>query len=253
MRWIALMAIAGLLLGAGLAYADTASAGTFASFSGVAWGGVTVSDPLNDDVDGPGSFDGRDIYQGVWWVRGATYDYFRMDLAGAPHDTQYDWAVVYGIYMDGVGAAGASGASDSYVPVELTGIDFIVDWHPDVASVPDDALLNPGTGGNAFHWHVWNQGGGTWSTSALTSFDYWVSFDDVTETAGKNTIQWRIPLASLPSTYDFTGATHDLASSTPTTFDLTEPPYRTPEPATMALMGLGLAGLAAIRRRKQAD
>lgn len=102
MRWVTVLAIAGLLVGTGAAYADTASAGTLANFSGVSWGTVTVPDPANDDVDGGSGQDGRDIYEGLWWVRTGSYDYFRMDLKGAPHDTEYDWAVVYGVYMDGI-------------------------------------------------------------------------------------------------------------------------------------------------------
>lgn len=249
MRWVTVLAIAGLLVGTGAAYADTASAGTLANFSGVSWGTVTVPDPANDDVDGGSGQDGRDIYEGLWWVRTGSYDYFRMDLKGAPHDTEYDWAVVYGVYMDGISGQGAPG-TDSYVPKELSGIDFIVDWHPDPASVSQDDLLDPSTSGNQFHWHVWNQGAGTWSSTDLASTEYWVSFDDSSpEGPGDNTIQWRIARSEVPVAYYFTGASHDLASANPTTFDLTEPPFITPEPATTALIGLGIVGLAAFRRR----
>lgn len=234
------------MLGTGIAYADTASAGTFANFAGVSWGSPTIPDPYDDDVDGPASWDGRDIYQGAWWKRGATYDYFRLDLAGAPHDTQYDWAVVYGMYLDGV--AGGAPGTDSYVPNELSNIDFVIDWHPSPADVSADALLDPGSGGNQYHFHAWN--GSSWNTVNLASTEYWISFNDGDESPGNNTIQWRIALASLPSVYDFTGASHDLASDEPTTFDLTDT-ERVPEPTTMALMGLGLAGLAAWRKRRR--
>jgi hypothetical protein len=249
-RWVALIAIAGLVFGTGLAYADTATAGTFANFSGVSWGsGLFTPDPYNDDVDNdPPNQDGRDIYTGIWWQRDATYDYFRVDLAGAPHDTLYDWANVYGVYMDGM--TGGAPSTDSYVPSELAGVDWIVDWHPATADVTADSLLDPGSGGNVFHFHTWSSG--TWSTTNLAATEYYVAFNDGDESSGNNTMQWRIATANLMALYDFTGASHDLASGEGTTFDLTET-EQVPEPATLALMGLGLAGLAGIRQRRKED
>lgn len=248
-RWTMFIAIISLVLLSSISYAATSTTGTLSR----SWGNLSVADPYNDDVDGPGNWDGRDIYQGVWWERDDTYDYFRIDLAGAPHDTEYDWAVVYGVYMHGGMGTGAPG-TDSYVPVQLSDINWVVDWHPDPAGVSDGALMNPGSTQNEVHFHTYDQTLDTWSTSDLNAADYYIAFDDVNEGAGRNTIQFRLDRAvyGLPSVYTFTGASHDLASDNPTTFDITGS-ATTPEPASMALMGLALAGMAAFRKRRNSD
>lgn len=233
-RWVALIAIMGLVLAGGVAGADVY--GTLNHD----WSGAQFHpDPIGDhDDEGTGN-DGRDI-SGMWWDRDATYDYFRLDLAGTPTDTSADWAEVYGIYLDGT--AGGAPATDSYVPPELDGIDWIVDMHPDVAGVPAGDPI----GINEVHFHSWT--GAFWTTVDLAPSEYLMRIGEAG--SPQNSLQWRIPTADLSDFYYYTGATHDLGSGVgASTYDLTET-EAVPEPATMALLGLGLAGLAAYRRRR---
>lgn len=229
-RWITLVAIVALVFGAGVAQADTW--GTLATPS---WGATPF---IFDGTDEPTT--GRDISDGVWWQMDDTYHYFRMELEGSP-TSPGNFASIYGIYLDDL-AGGPPGADFDYVPSTFDGIDIIVDGHfADDSGSPDS-----GVGLDVAHLHVWNPVADDYTQTDLAASEYYFEFDG----ASTGTLDWRLAKTYFDDpSFIICGATH---TNVGITFDTTDC-KRTPEPTTMALMGLGLAGIAVVRRRRKED
>ncbi len=266
-RWLTAVVIAGLIMGTALAEGSTTHTRGNEAIRDKNWqqfiwdpqGDAFLRfDENNEPVYGTG---GRDIYQGVWWTRDSTYDYFRMDLASAPLycTEQPTWADIYGIYMDGVPGGAPVGTA---TPAELDGIDWAVTWQVDVFGQGVGEITDPQAEDSLFRFRLWDYAADVprWRSKSLGDDDIWVHLTTEQQGPGMNTIQWRIPRSgtvggvsySLPSMYDITGATHDASSFEPKTYDLTDT-ATVPEPASMALMGLALAGVAAFKRRRKSE
>ena len=247
-RWITLAIVLALVFGATTAMADTW--GTLGAPTG-GWNAVPfISDALNDDEPAPNTWDGRDIYSGVWWQRDGGYEYFRMDLAGSPDDENInDWAELYSIMLD-TGPGGADSTDANYVPTGFSGVDYIMDIHlADQGATSDSGLTLTDV-----HRHTWSPVTG-FSTEQLliTPTEYWVNFTGNGVGTNSGSIWWRTPLANIGEnpTYRLCGVTHEIGDAAQP-WDSTECKV-TPEPASMALMGLGLLGLVGIRKRRKED
>ena len=204
-----------------------------------------LSTSLVDPTDVPEI--GRDIVK-LWWAYDDTNHYFRMDLEEAPTLTEY--SMMYGIYINFQAGGTYAGLNHPYVPTvyEPLGIDFIVDMH-----------YNATVGMELAHLDMWQPATNNFDLAYLAQ-DNWQTLDAAGNTVAKNpggsTIEWRVPIATLTDVYGIGGgycmwgATHDDTANK-VTYDTTES-FCTPEPGTWALMGLGLLGVLAMRRRKQA-
>jgi len=188
---------------------------------------VFVPDP--SDTGGSG---GYDILSGIWWGMDADYQYFRMDLKAYP-TVVTDQGDIYGIYVDAV--PGVGGTTPMWMPTELSGQGI------DLAIIAD--FVNGfGDDEQVFMWN-----GASW---VLLPDSAW---NEQPNGSGGYSLEWRIA-ANYMDVYgtpapSFWGAVVDEYPSPTTTLDITDKGV-TPEPTTMALLGLGLGGLYLKRRRK---
>ena len=185
---------------------------------------VYVPDP--DDAGGGG---GYDILNGIWWAEDGQYQYFRMDLEAQPTAIT-DAGDIYGIYID---ANGTSGTMTNGTPSEfaLLGIDYHV-----LAGYVHDFSTGYQEQWDGSAWV--NPPGGT------------IFQQQLDPTTGHWVLEWGVPIANLPQNFSFYGGIVDMYPTPSVGLDVTDRGL-TPEPCTMALLGLGLGGLYLKRRRRQ--
>lgn len=171
---------------------------------------------------------GRDITK-VWWGADETYQYFRLDLDLQPSALNGS-GNMYGVYVDAF--PGVGGAATNWIPSQL--IPENVDLAVIVAFASD--FTSP-------QLMKWDTGTSAWQSLPGMSFTRQADGSDYA-------LEWRVPIGTAPSYYapmSFWGGVVNLG---PTTLDITNENI-TPEPTTMALLGLGLGGLYLKRRRSR--
>lgn len=216
---------------------------------------ISSPDPLADPADGIAPIpDGADIYTGIWWAMDDTTTYFRMDLADQPIGGDAD---VYGIYIHDHDNSANPSLGDPRMPPEFAypypgpiapwhggGIDFFI----------TNNLVN---GFFPPELHVWNGTGYTVTGSPTNG----ITFNQTPNGNGTGwSLEWALsntdPYLQPYTTdlsqqdYYFWGASLTQHLGPTTSLDIAGPGGPTPEPTTMALLGLGLGGLWLKRRRK---
>ena len=192
---------------------------------------TSITDATGDTA--PPNASGADI-TALMWARDDNYTYFRMDLLDGMPGTS-----LYGIYIHD-DASGATGSS-TFMPQELDGngiTSFVT------APRNSDYLWSPSD-------FVWNGGSSSFDqVSAPSGFAFNVTPYPTYNIPGTVTLEWRIENAQLPNNFTFWGATMgwDIEGQRHTV-DLTQA-AATPEPTTLALLGIGLGGVFLKRRRK---
>lgn len=185
---------------------------------------------FGSDPDDPNSITvgpGHDIFTGIWWGMNQTNFAFRIDLQAAPSIT--DAADYYGIYLDTTPGFGTSGGT---IPAGLTDIDWrlVAQWN-DLSGDFDTITAQQ-----------WN--GTQWVTMSIPGLTFQNDMNS------GMTLEWLLPISAMPPlAYDVYAGTMDTGSPNFTTFDIAGP-IHTPEPTTLALLGLGLGGIFLKRRRK---
>jgi len=197
---------------------------------------LTVTDPSGDSD--PGLNTGADITQ-VLWARDLNNTYFRMDLLNG-----YAGANLYGIYLADLSGPGSPGG-DHNVPTNLDGSNVSY-----FTTVPRNAdyLNSP----PELRQYVWNTGTSSFdmTTNPANNIVFQVSPYPTYNIPGVVTLEWQIPNTQLPNSYAFWGGTMSWSSGDVRhTVDITNQGV-TPEPTTLALLGLGLGGMWFKRRRK---
>lgn len=195
-------------------------------------GVISAPDPLGDAAN-PG-VSSQDIVC-VWFAEDATHYYFRLDIASVPSSNPENFSPVYGVHLDTIDNSGGGYATESYVPVALTGIDYILDGHY------DPTLFVGGWGPS--HYHAWNYYGSSFGAAALSP-DYGTFAHTLN---GGSSLEWMVARSAIggpldPSRIWF--ATNDISLSPTRTHDLAQ----LPEPTTLLLVACA-TGLAAVRRR----
>jgi hypothetical protein len=198
---------------------------------------LSLADPTGDH--NPGANTGADITQ-MMWARDLNNTYFRMDL--------YDGnagASIYGIYVDDNAGPG-SPTGDSAMPAEYDGED--ISYFTTVRRNNDYLIWSPEP-----RQYVWNTMTNSFdltnnpANGILFQVSPYPSFGN----PGTVTLEWQIPNAQLPTEYSFWAGTmsYDLSGQR-RTVDITGAAV-TPEPTTLALLGLGVGGIFLKRRRSK--
>ena len=189
---------------------------------------ITYTQTWNDTDGGsdPVVVNGQNIVSYAYG-NDAGHHYFKMVLQAAPGTATGDWAGLYGVYIDADanGQTGSSGVGFSYIPDQMTGIEFIKDSH---------AEAGLGTFNYTdFHDHAYT---GTWSTDPSAAGDH---------AENGAVLEWRIEKKLIRPEFCFRLATSDAGSSVDF-YDITDA-VCVPEPISISLLAVG--GLALLRRR----
>jgi hypothetical protein len=168
------------------------------------------------------------------WARDDNNTYFRMDLLNGLPGTS-----LYGIYVHDLSSGGTAG--NFYMPQELDseGITFFttIPRNSDYLWSPDRFVWNTGT--NSFDQTA-GPAGVTFQATPYPTYNI----------PGTVTLEWQIANSQLPNDFAFWGATmHWNSELQRQTVDITDAGV-TPEPTTLALLGIGLGGVFLKRRRK---
>ena len=150
--------------------------------------------------------------------------------------------------IGGDGSVNTSGAPNSIV---LTGADDGSEDDGGVAQNVDFTIAAMGAGSVSFSWAFssFDSGGPSWDP-----FGYLLNntFVQLTDGAGSNSQSGLASFAVMTGdVFGFRQASEDsLFGAGVTTISVFSAPTAVPEPASLALLGIGLAGLGFIRRRR---